>query len=959
MKVPAGLLGFSREVVKGEISLRGGDNKPLLEYGVEQVGNHITCYALTAEDDAIIPYISITSGTEEFVDIVVDGILRASHSNDKGTKKTTKNFDWVCGQIKQGNRYIHKAFQMQVAKRNTDQSRHHIDGTPSSAVGSVEFQIFRRDLETKKALKHRSSSLNSDNEDETSSSSQESSDTKRAPTYEEYNSWWKLNSFVGEAGKPLSPFEVGLVNQKNITSTAKARVLKNWPGDFKLWASFKFVLLSSTELQKLGFATVESYHGTPWNGAQSSIKKSINTKNGSSATKLLVNDDDHEDDDQSLVISASEDNAVESKTVKTKGKGIASHELQATSESLAKQSSRTNPLQSKPHADRLTSENLQLFDSSDGEMTHQDMEAEATTTSIVSGGESREIPVKDVQDFCNGDTVPEVLPEKLIPKTTKAWSISEFKADDTNSFAHLKRKNKPTSVSGIATAPPKKSSNDQNLIEPPSSHHGRATLSKLMTTGMQKNQNISSPSEIKIVFEVSQASKDQEAREERHSTLGIEPHDLHWEPLTPPQTGKLQGLPKFDTFNHRDQCTPSDAIRNNPSSLAHDQDSKYSVLNSHENSFARPNTRFDSEAAENMCGASVDCDLQNSSFEENLAVAHQSSMEIRNNLLIRDSMDVKFDDFIGDSGAGDEQMVDAPILTSNSTMEMKIDEPVSPFDSTIQNVPASEPQLVAEVMENTICGRTPLPESRPTHSLSTKSPTDRYSDDKPTPAHNPKNKMVTSTNTDKVAEIVLPQVPSSEVTSSKKTVAPAKPIKKEGKTSAPIKNTAIKPEITSSKQQTNIKAESAQAKPKKSATPKTIRVPKASNAATETDAKPSASSTKPKSKSKSKGKTEVSSTAAGKRKADQMTSVSNEAGPSKTNQSPASKHIELVERETAAAEARMRAAAEKKKLLEEHLQAAKDLKLQREKAQEINDRAKALEDENAALEDEILRLAAQ
>jgi hypothetical protein len=126
MKVPAGLLGFNGEVVKGEIGLkvlRDEDSNSLLEYGVEKVGNHITCYISPTEGDVIMPHISITSGTEEFVDIVVDGILRASHSNDKGTKKTTKNFDWVCGQIKQGNRYVNKAFQMQVAKRNVDKCK--------------------------------------------------------------------------------------------------------------------------------------------------------------------------------------------------------------------------------------------------------------------------------------------------------------------------------------------------------------------------------------------------------------------------------------------------------------------------------------------------------------------------------------------------------------------------------------------------------------------------------------------------------------------------------------------------------------------------------------------------------------------------------------------------------------------------------------------------------------------
>ncbi|PQE12261.1 hypothetical protein CJF31_00000473 [Rutstroemia sp. NJR-2017a BVV2] len=902
MPVPAGLLGFNGEVVKGEICLRDGDNKSLLEYGVEQVGNRITCYALATEEDIIIPYISVTSGTEEFVDIVADGILRASHSNDKGTKKTTKNFDWVCGHIKQGNRYVNKAFQMQVTKRNIDKSRHYIDGTPSSAVGSVEFQIFRRDPEAKKSRKHRGSSSDTDNGDETSSSSSEEStdteslgDAKRAPTYEEYTDWWKLNSLVGETGKPSPPFEVGLVNQKNVTPTAKARVLKKWPGEFKLWASFRFILLSPIELQKVGFDTCKSSHDTHRNGAQSSSENSGIVKGGSSTTKEWINDSDHEDN-QSLVVSASEDDAVGSKTGKAKAKEIAGHGLQVTSDDLENQPLRAGPSWSQLKVDPLTKENLQIFDSSDEEMGHEGAEAKATATAVVTVRESHEVSVTSAQGPNAGDTVPEFPQNELLSKTTKAKSAQELSSGDTGIFAHLERKGKPTSVSEILSGPANKPSTDQNRGELPSSHPGTGAPLKLMTTGLQENQDSPSSSKAKPGFDGAEVSKGEEPLEERRAAPEFELLSPQWEPLTPPQTAKLQGLQKFNTFTQ------------------HNQHPGYGTLNNTDNPVARPDMIRDSRPAENKLG--VNYYIQNPSLGGNLLVANQHPMNIQNALFIQKPMDVKSRNFIKDLDADDEQMVDAPILPSTSVMNMETDKPMSSSESTNQKVPVGfnasprssilrlEANVVAEVMDHTISTRTPLP-------------------------------------------------------SSKKTATPPKPVKKEGKTPTPAKNSAMKANKASSTLPSNTEAESAQAKPKKAAAPKTTKTPKAAKAVTGTDAEPSASAAKPKPKGKGKGKTEGSPTAAGKRKADQMTPGSSEAGPSKTNQSPASKQIALVERETAAAEARIQAAAEKRKLLEQHLQAMKEAKVQREKAQEINDRAKALEDENAALEAEILRLAAQ
>lgn len=123
MKIPTGLLGFDGKVVKGEICLKGGDGTKLHEEGLKREGNRFTCYALTSEDDAITPCLAINSGVVEFVDVIVDGILRASHSNDKPTAQFSKNFDSFFGQVKEGHQNITKSYQLQVARRNIEKSQ--------------------------------------------------------------------------------------------------------------------------------------------------------------------------------------------------------------------------------------------------------------------------------------------------------------------------------------------------------------------------------------------------------------------------------------------------------------------------------------------------------------------------------------------------------------------------------------------------------------------------------------------------------------------------------------------------------------------------------------------------------------------------------------------------------------------------------------------------------------------
>lgn len=124
MHFPDELLGFDGKAMKGEVYLKGGTNAKLKEEGMKQEGNHFTCYALTAEDDAITACLTINSGVVEFVDVVVDGILRASHCNDKATKKFTKNFDWFAGQVKTTrNIIVAKSYQLQIAKRNVEKSQ--------------------------------------------------------------------------------------------------------------------------------------------------------------------------------------------------------------------------------------------------------------------------------------------------------------------------------------------------------------------------------------------------------------------------------------------------------------------------------------------------------------------------------------------------------------------------------------------------------------------------------------------------------------------------------------------------------------------------------------------------------------------------------------------------------------------------------------------------------------------
>ncbi|KAF7902851.1 hypothetical protein EAF00_002753 [Botryotinia globosa] len=565
MKIPPGLTGFDGKALKGEVYLTSGNSGPpgnrtkLLEEGVKREGNHFTCYALTAEDDAIVPCFNMNSGVVEFTDVVVDGILRASHSNEAGTRNFSKKFEWVVGQTKSRNRYVDRIYQLQIAKRNIEKTRNVKGGAPHS-VGSIEIQIFRKDPNA-----HKDHATDSDSDD-SSLSKERTPDlgyAERAPTFEDHTEWWTLNPCIDEDTLPSPPFEVGSVGYRKFQGNSKSLVMKKWPGDYKIWASFKFLLFSTADFHTLGFLNTPEYIGTPWNGTRASSKKRTakDVSRASKASSVIDPDDvgsDH-DDDVDTVENADKPTP-ETKTKMdesrkpTKGIEVGRNIVRSSvSVEIEVPFQATKSMKS-------VGNNTRVIEDSQYSETLDESSAEANRTVLKPGRLSKVSQVIDL----GGEDASEPIDTAVFTPTVKVErdELTGNGTDQSNG-TQPNRKGKPLSMPGMEGAPASNAWDDPDR----SLWYQQRNLSKnlddfltLTTDRCQAAGDLTSSNKSKIVSSDDPDSLKQPsvpcivggAAEEETVTyfkpLGTQVGGPSWEPLTPPVSSKKSGSNYFNRF---------------------------------------------------------------------------------------------------------------------------------------------------------------------------------------------------------------------------------------------------------------------------------------------------------------------------------------------------------------------------------------------------------------------------
>ncbi|KAF7943696.1 uncharacterized protein EAE97_005766 [Botrytis byssoidea] len=671
MKIPPGLTGFDGKALKGEVYLTSGNSGPpgnrtkLLEEGVKREGNHFTCYALTAEDDAIVPCFNINSGVVEFTDVVVDGILRASHSNEAGTRNFSKKFEWVVGQTKSRNRYVDRIYQLQVAKRNIEKTRNVKGGAPHS-VGSIVIQIFRKDPNA-----HKNHATDSDSDD-SSLSKERTPDlgyAERAPTFEDHTEWWTLNPCIDEDTVPSPPFEVGGVGYRKFQGNAKSLVVKKWPGDYKIWASFKFLLFSTAEFHKLGFLDTPEYIGTPWNGTRASSKKPTakDVSRASKVSSVIDPDDvgsDHDDDVDTV-------ENVDKPTPETKTKLDESRKTnkgKEVSSNIIKSSVSVEievPFQATKSM-KSVGKHTRVIEDSQYSETLDESSAEANRTVLKPGRLSKVSQVIDL----SGEDASEPTDTAVFTPTIKVErdELTGNGVDQSNG-TRTNRKRKPLSMPGMEGAPASEAWNDPHrslwyqhrslsknvddfltLNTDQSQAEGDLTSSeKSRITSLDNSDSLKQPSVPCIVGEAA------EKQTVTHfKPLGTQGYGLSWEPLTPPVSSKKSGSNYLNHFGTERRVLFGDSdgtIQIESAARAIITEDNYSDNDSRE---ASPSVKHDQTVPENKAG-----ELSQHGLEFTLKTK-ASNIEKPGQSSNANHMETNFNEFIHTSPQPeDTEMVDA------------------------------------------------------------------------------------------------------------------------------------------------------------------------------------------------------------------------------------------------------------------------------------------------------------
>jgi hypothetical protein len=103
MKLPAGLLDTNGKPAKGWIYLRGSDGEILQEFGEAGVNTRASCHALTSVGDNIEIEFLLNPNIAQFVDVLIDGVLRETASTKNANKVFKGHITKVWHQQRTGN----------------------------------------------------------------------------------------------------------------------------------------------------------------------------------------------------------------------------------------------------------------------------------------------------------------------------------------------------------------------------------------------------------------------------------------------------------------------------------------------------------------------------------------------------------------------------------------------------------------------------------------------------------------------------------------------------------------------------------------------------------------------------------------------------------------------------------------------------------------------------------------
>lgn len=899
-----------------------------------------------------------------------------------------------------------------------NETARNIKNSRPSAVSSIEIQIFRKDPDAHKAhLKDSNSYSDSDSSRLSSEGTPDLGDAQRAPTFEDYPEWWSLNAFVDEDASPSPPFEVIGVNHRKLTNNnTKNRVLKTWPGDFKLWASVKFLLFSTTDFRTLGFLDTPEYVGTPWSAAKSNYKKPAvkDAPQSSKATPVIDADADDEDNADILLLKAEDDQDEQVKTVK--GKEVRSKTVKhMASEGVDTPFRLASSKESAGKFDPViqNSRSSRILDES------HDIEDLSTVSKVIHvEDDSKIIGLSNNQS--------EELTDTLNSAPSIEIEFPEIDADKRNEIHTNRKKQKQKSIPGIEGGPANQFQNDptrsernqRNMVvsnsDDPSTpiadtanqlhtkkDHDVSDLAQLF--GLNQPGDLRQSSVPRAVGETQEKEK-----AARFKSLDLEATGSPWEPMTPPVSSKKQVTKDIEDFGDTKRGLSSEFREVNQTESAARvivTEDNYSDNSSPEASptfdFCQkvgnkkaekikqrnPGLNFESPI-KNQQGVvpSANVDLMDTNFDEFIVtsplaedtemvdsveseidakVRLTTSLSLSPQANLRSSPTIQTQDSVNLASSSKSQNLitsqqgEAGSQTPTQDVSQNLLEEVADIQIDIKTkrypssaVPSATPEKLAGSNQREIVVNIEMIESDDDdNGVSAKTvQSEGEQNGAPLDIGNQQDGREDSPSNDEEATIkVAPVKPAKQTRGRTLAAARSSPVPKTQSTPASKQSTsqktptAQKTQATkgnkssiapdqSEKSQTRTKKaalkveilsvvadhpEQSPAKPKKPA-PKNSKASKVTAPTNVEQARP-------------KGNGRAKAVVGDKRKADQMTSASSSSRSNKTNESPALRQTSVVDRETAAAEARVQAAKEKKKALEEKLQATKDMKLRMEK----------------------------